>query len=73
MMITAIKSSMSEYTSTSNDYKMNTSASKSTLLESTIKHLMNETRSVRRSEPNLESIGHNIRVKIPLIEKFTLK
>ena len=58
---------------TSDDYEMKKGASKSTCFEPTMKHLMKETRLGHRSVRNLARRIHNIRVKIYIMEMFTLK
>ena len=73
MIITTINCSIFETSTTSNDDEINTSASKPTHFEITIKQLRKETRLGRRSELNLVGRGHNMREKISIIEQFTLK
>ena len=72
-MITTITCLMLYYPSISDDDEMNIGVSKLTSLEPTIKHLMNETRLCGRKTRNLVNRGHNTRVKIFLMETFTLK
>ena len=73
MMITTINSSILESTTTSDDDEMNTSASKPTHVETTIKQLTKETILSRKSELKLVVRVHNIRETISIIEIFTLK
>ena len=64
-MITTIISSILESTSNYDHDEMNTSASKPTHFETTIKQLTKKTRLGRRSELNLVGRGHNIREQYP--------
>ena len=72
-MITAITCSMLESLSTSDDDQMNTCDYISTLLEPKTKHLMKETLLDHRPARPFVRRGHNIRVKIYVMENFTLK
>ena len=66
-MITAITCSMLDSPSTSDDDEMKTDVSKSTRLKPT-KILMKEARIFCRASRSLVSRGHNIGVKINLME-----
>ena len=59
--------------SNSNGGDVNTSSSKSTMFEHKTKHLMKEKIIGHRSAWNLVISGHNIRLKISIMENFTLK
>ena len=64
---------MLESASNSDDDEMKNGDQKSTQLEPTIKHLMQETRNFRREAHNLVRRRHNIRAEISQIGMNTLK
>ena len=72
-MITAITCSMLESPYISDDDEINTGVSKSTCLESTIKHLIKEARLSCRVSRNLLRRRHITGEKISLTEKSTLE
>ena len=73
MMTNAITCSILDSPSTSDDDDMNKGDSKSTRFEPTIKHLFMETRLDHRSERNLVMRGYNIRVKLFIMDYFSMK